>query len=347
MPSTLRPLALALLPVLLLAVLLIGACGGDEGGETATVPGAVPAPLPPGVTAYEIAGTTPLEKVAPDDSEDLHNVFRLSENVVSGGEPHGEEALKKIADMGVKTILSVDGKTPEEKTAAKYGLRYVHVPIHYSGIDVPERLRIAKTFRELEGPFYVHCFHGRHRGPAAAAIGRIVLDGVSRERAAAEMRQWCGTSKKYAGLYETIARAPLPTPADTQAYSWDFPSAHEFEGLRHAMIGISRIHDHLQALSRRSWAVDPNHPDLNAANETDQLVGIFKTAKALSEMQRKPEDFQAWMRESVERSEALLATLREPPTGTAEHEVWTQAATEACDAVSARCTACHEVYRNQ
>jgi protein tyrosine phosphatase (PTP) superfamily phosphohydrolase (DUF442 family) len=355
MPSTPRLPAL-----LLLALGALAGCGTDEGGTTSptatskaasttasTGPrAAVPAPLPEGEAAYEIAGSVALAEVEPDDGPDLHNVFRLSENIVSGGEPHGEEALKKIADMGVKTVLSVDGKVPDEALAAKYGLRYVHVPIQYSGIDVPARLHIAKTFRELEGPFYVHCFHGKHRGPAAAAIGRMVLDGATREQAVAEMRQWCGTSGKYAGLYETIARAPLPTPEDTDAIQWDFPAAHEFKGIRHAMIGISRIHDHLKALSGRGWTVDPNHPDLNAANETAQLVEIFKIAKATAETEHKPDDYRGWMGESVTASEALLATLREMPLGYGEIEPWVEAATAGFDAVNGLCSSCHQVYRN-
>ena len=72
-----------------------------------------------------------------------------------------------------------------------------------------------KTFRELDGPFYVHCFHGKHRGPAAAAaLGRIAVDGVPREQAIAEMRQWCGTSEKYEGLYRTIAEVLRPDAED-------------------------------------------------------------------------------------------------------------------------------------
>ena len=49
-----------------------------------------------------------------------------------------------------------------------------------AGINEDEIAMIAKTFREVEGPFYVHCYHGKHRGPAAAAIGRVALDGLGR-----------------------------------------------------------------------------------------------------------------------------------------------------------------------
>jgi len=340
MPSPSRLLVAALLPVLLVA-----GCGSEDAG-TPTTKAATPLdPIPPGAAAYEIAGAVELADQLPDDSPDLHNVYKLSESIISGGEPHGEDALKKIADMGVKTVLSVDGKVPDQETAAKYGLRYVHVPIQYSGIDVPARLSIAKTFRELEGPFYVHCFHGKHRGPAAAALGRVVLDGATREQAIAEMRQWCGTSAKYAGLYETIARAPLPTAVDTAAIQWQFPAAHEFKGIRHAMIGISRIHDHLKALNGRKWEVDPNHPDLNAANETDQLIGIFKIAKATAESEHKPEDYRGWMKASVEASEALLQTLQEVPTDGGRDQ-WVESAEAGFDAINDLCNSCHQVYRN-
>ena len=112
------------------------------------------------------------------------------------------------------------------------------------------------------------------------------------------------------------------------------------------MIGISRIHDHLAALAGRDWAVDPNHPDLNAANETAQLVEIFKTAKATAEVHRKPDDYQGWMRRSVEASSALLETLGQVPAGSPEHAQWAEAAGQAVEVVNGLCNSCHQVYRN-
>jgi hypothetical protein len=175
-----------------------------------------------------------------------------------------------------------------------------------------------------------------------------VLDGATREQAVAEMRQWCGTSKKYQGLYETIARAAMPTPEDTSLIDWNFPAAHEFRGIRHAMIGISRIHDHLKALKGRDWAVDPNHPDLNAANETAQLIDIFKVAKATAEAEKKPEDYRGWMRDSLEASQALLELLRaEPAADAADHAGWKESASAAFDSLNTVCGQCHEPYRNK
>ncbi|MCA9003240.1 MAG: hypothetical protein KDB61_15055, partial [Planctomycetes bacterium] len=156
-------------------------CEGTQAESTA--------PMDAGTDVLAVAQNFSLTPAQPTEFPGLHNVFHLSENIVSGGEPHGREALETIAKMGVKTILSVDGKIPDAATAAELGMRYVHIPIQYSGIDENEWLEIAKTFREVEGPFYVHCFHGKHRGPAAAEVGRLILDGISREHALAEMYQ--------------------------------------------------------------------------------------------------------------------------------------------------------------
>jgi protein tyrosine phosphatase (PTP) superfamily phosphohydrolase (DUF442 family) len=297
---------------------------------------------PPPVSAFEMAGAMRLEDVAPEEHPDLHNVFRLGDSIISGGEPHGEAALARLAEMGVRTILTVDGKAPDAETAARLGMRYVHVPIRYRGISADDLLRIAKTFRELPAPFYVHCFHGKHRGPAAAAWGRIVLDGAPRERALAEMRQWCGTSEKYGGLYETIARAEVPTVAETRALDWDFPSARGFEGFRQSMVGVSRSYDLLERLSKRGWRTDPEHPDVSATNEAAKLEQLLAAGRDLDETDR-PADFRAWLDESVEHARTLRESVTRAEAG-GEGAVAT--ADAAFTAIRERCDACHKGYRN-
>ena len=157
---------------------------GSDGDRAAfSAPAVVAEPMAEGTgTAYEAAALLRLPETPPENHPALHNVYALSENIISGGEPENEEAFRILQDMGVRTILSVDGKVPDAALAERYGMKYVHVPIQYKGITAAEVAQITKTFREQEGPFYVHCFHGKHRGPAAAAqLGRLVLDGIARE----------------------------------------------------------------------------------------------------------------------------------------------------------------------
>ncbi len=51
----------------------------------------------------------------------LPNAYRIHAKVISGGLPDGEPAFKELADLGVKTIISVDGATPAVALAKKYG----------------------------------------------------------------------------------------------------------------------------------------------------------------------------------------------------------------------------------
>ena len=313
-------------------------------------PVAVPAPSdgasPPLVlraSGYETAGEVALPEITPDNWADLHNVVRLSDTIISGGEPLTDEALERIAGMGVRTLLSVDGKAPNADKAAALGMRYVHVPIQYSGLTDDEIAAIAKTFQELPAPFYVHCFHGKHRGPAGAAVGRIVLDGAPRDRVLAEMRQWCGTAKSYEGLYRDIATRPMPSREESAAHAFDFPAQHPFDGLRAAMIAMARANDNLVDLAKRDWAIDPAHPDVDPYNEAAKLHDQFLAAIADPAHAEEPDDFREWMAGSVEESRRLrdrLAALRAGEPGAGD------AARESMERLGKLCSSCHAPYRN-
>ena len=333
--------------VLLLTALIALAACEKEKAPTGTDPVAslptVEAPLQDVDDPYAAAEQIKLDERAPQEWDDLHNVYKLSDNIISGGEPHGEEALRRISEMGVKTIVSVDGKVPDQATAAKYGLRYVHVPIHYSGISEDEMLRLTKAFRELEGPFFVHCFHGKHRGPAGAAVGRLALDGISRGQALAEMRQWCGTAAHYPGLYGVIATGEVPAADATEAYAWDFPAAHTLSDFREAMVDSARCWDNLKLLFANEWKPDPEHPDLDAVNESDKLAQFMGLCAEMDMVRDKPEDFQGWMAASAVGSKALQESLNKLAGGDA-------AALEAANAAFRKlgkdCKSCHGQYRN-
>ena len=269
-------------------------------------------------------------------------VFALGEHIISGSEPGGEEAFAKLQELGVKTVLSVDGKVPDAELAAKYGMSYVHVPIQYKGIPTDQLTRIAKTFREKAGPFYVHCFHGMHRGPAASEVGRLVLDGLPRENAIAEMRQWCGVSEKYVGLYHVVAAGEMPSIEQTEALDWDFPNAHPFEGFRSGMVEMTRVNDNVKYLSRHGWRPTESHPDLDAVNEAAKLAGHLEQCAQLEEVATQPEDFRRWMRESVDGSNQLREALERVARG----EDDATAANAAFEAVQNACLDCHAAYRN-
>ncbi|HIG10302.1 MAG TPA: hypothetical protein EYG30_05675 [Planctomycetes bacterium] len=338
------PKALAALTLILLGASACQARFGGAQGEWRAAPASeVPPPLKFAGTAYDHAAAFDLPAREALEGSGLLNVFHLSEAVISGSEPHGRAAFKKLAALGVRTVISVDGKLPEVALAGEFGLRYVHIPIQYSGIDPDQRLRLAKTFRELAAPFYVHCFHGRHRGPAAAALGRVVLDGVARTEAIAEMRQYSRTSSQYEGLYSTIATGDLPGSEETAAFGYSFAAEHQGKALVEVMVSLSRAYDSVEQLSERDWRPDPEHPDLDALNEAETLRAAYRAALHLDTVARGSADQRGWFGDSHDAAERLTGELAALKDGDFEAG---ERALVAFKELKADCRSCHLAHRN-
>src|ERR1051326_9522581 len=56
----------------------------------------------------------------------LRNVFRVGRRLYSGAAPADEAGFRSLCALGVRTIISVDGATPDVAAARRHGLRYVH-----------------------------------------------------------------------------------------------------------------------------------------------------------------------------------------------------------------------------
>ncbi len=42
----------------------------------------------------------------------------------------------------------------------------------HGGISRDQSLTIARAVQDLPGPVFIHCHHGKHRGPTAAVMAR-------------------------------------------------------------------------------------------------------------------------------------------------------------------------------
>src|SRR5262245_36049218 len=92
------------------------------------------------LVADEKPAATP-QKIA---AEHLPNAYRIAEKVISGGLPDGDAGFAELEALGVKTVISVDGMTPDVEGARKHGLRYVHLPHGYDGIPSERGQELAK-----------------------------------------------------------------------------------------------------------------------------------------------------------------------------------------------------------
>ncbi len=319
-------------PLKLCALLLLGlavaACGGESGEKSSDAGTA-----PEGTAPERVAGVTY------DDHGDpvgLHRHRKWSENVGQGAQPAGDEAFKNLKALGYRTILSVDGAVPDLEGAKKHGLRYVHVPIGYDGIPAPLALQIASILKLHEGPVFVHCHHGKHRGPAAAMVLRICEDKISNDQAVKEMEA-SKTSRTYSGLYRDIAAYEAPT-AEQLATVKDLPSKVLPAGLRAGMVDVSLRWEFLKLAQANGWKPMADHPDVSPPHEARMLWELYREmARNDKECKDKGEIFIAYMQASEDAAIALEKAIRAEDV---------KAADKYFEVVKTNCADCHRDYRN-
>ena len=275
------------------------------------------------------------------DAEGLHNVFRVSDRVFSGSGPEGEVGFQSLKSLGVRTVISVDGARPDVEVARRFGLRYVHLPVGYDGISRDRAWQLAKAARDLPGPVYIHCHHGKHRGPAATAVVLLCLDhDWSVERAEAWLKE-AGTDARYRGLIDLPRTLGRPSKAQLDSVSADFPETVAVSDLARLMVEIDARFDHLKLAQKAGWTAPPDHPDIDPPHEALLLAEHYLEA---SRMKTHPDDLQKRLNRAAEEATQLEKHLRAIKT---RGRLNGEAIRRAFDLVRVSCTDCHSRFRDQ
>lgn len=270
------------------------------------------------------------------DQPGLHNVLLFSDGVISGSQPHGEAGFDSLEAMGIKTVVSVDGARPDLEAAGARGMRYVHVPIQYSGMEEKDKLAMAAALKDLPRPIYVHCHHGKHRGPSAAAVGLVQIGEIDNERADRLLHE-AGLSVKYPGLWQCVGTAGVVDAAWLPDASV-LPEYEEVTGMVAAMAVADRAWDNLELIREAGWKPPVDHPDLVPAAEAAMLREAFRGLDGHEDATGYAQDFQEWLRASVEGSRELESALVGDRLDDAQR--WSVVLEDSC-------TACHRAYRNE
>jgi len=273
------------------------------------------------------------------DAAGLPNAFRLSERIYSGASPEGDAGFAALQQLGVRTIISVDGANPDVDAAHRHGLRYVHLPVGYDGIPRERALQLARAVRDLPGPVYVHCHHGKHRGPTAAAAIMLCLEESFTADAAEAWLKQAGTDPHYKGLIGLPRTLQRPAPEELDNVSADFPEVAPVGPLAERMVQIDERWGHLQALRDAGWQVPAGHADLDAPHEALQLVEQFREVARLENLKQRPPEFRALLDEATTRAEAFERCLRQPTLDG-------DAVEAAFRASASTCARCHERFRD-
>ncbi len=207
----------------------------------------------------------------------LHNVFILPGGVINGSAPLTESAFAALEEMGVKTVISVDGATPEIGYAREHGMRYVHIPFGYDDVSQANAEQLALAMRDLPRPIYVHCFHGKHRGPAAIAVGMVCVGEMTNDEAVSFL-ELAGTSSAYSGLFASAERAREINWDGDDRRGEDLPEVVKVAGFVESMSRIGRTWDQVKVVRASNWGVPQDHPDLVPAAEAGMLVDLFRAS---------------------------------------------------------------------
>ena len=286
------------------------------------------------LSAGSAAAQDPSKLPHAEDLPGVHNVLPVTANIVSGSQPHGEEGFKTLKELGVDVVVSVDGATPQVELAREHGLRYVHVPIGYDGISDDAQAAFKRVMQDFGGQkLFFHCHHGKHRGPAAAAVACREA-GVLTEEQALDFMRSAGTSSDYGGLWKEITQFQ-PTPLTRELPI--LVEVAEVESVAAAMAKMDRIYDHLVLCEKAGWKVPPNHADLEPKQQALLLEeSLHESGRLLQEDQ-----YDAKFRQMLKESESLARELKQQISADKTAE-----ASATFKAVKKACNQCHAEYRN-
>lgn len=261
----------------------------------------------------------------------LENVFRLSPRVFSGSEPDRPSDFQTLSEADIEVVVSVDGARPDVGAARARGLRYVHIPVGYSGLSRQAELALVRVMREYPGKIYVHCHHGKHRGPAAAAIA-CMADGAVDQAGAKRILQAAGTDEAYAGLWQGVAQFEMPR---TDEQLPELLEAAEQGGRGQAMAELAAAFENLEQLAANDWRPMEGRTDLSPAHEA------LLVWEGLRESYRLTDDRQTKMLSVLTLAIADAQELRNQ----VEAGDWRPASGRML-ALKDTCTECHRRFRD-
>jgi protein tyrosine phosphatase (PTP) superfamily phosphohydrolase (DUF442 family) len=277
--------------------------------------------------------------VRPVNAPGLSNVFRVSDRIYSGSSPDGDAGFAALHELGIKTIITVDGSTPDVATAHRHGLAYVHLPVGYDGIPRDKVLALARAAAELPGPIYVHCHHGQHRGPAAVAVIQLCTDPAWDPAAAEAWLRTAGTDPRYTGLVSIPRTLVRPSAEELAGVAADFPEVAPARGLTQLMVEVDSRWDRLTRVKAAGWGVPADRPDVDPPHEAVQLGEQFREAARLDAVRRRGPEFARRLGEAEAAAIELERGLQSP--------VDAVRAAKAFERSAAACAACHERFRDR
>ncbi len=278
---------------------------------------------------------TDVSAVAIEPLNGIDNVFRLSDRVWTGGVPEGEAGFDALASLGVRTVIAVDAGVPELTQLHARGMRSIHLPIQYAGLTDEQLIAMSRALRDADGPVYVHCHHGKHRGPAAAAAAMVALGELTPTAGHAFLVQ-AGTSRAYPGLFDAVSNAGRIEQSEIDAWEGTLLEVAQPGELQQIMSQLESHFDMLDRIATNDWQAFENDPDRSAAAEAGAVHDLLRASQ--EQAKRTEPGFTTEMNLAVELANRVERAVRSGRM---------KAADEALLMLGDSCIRCHTAYRRQ
>jgi protein tyrosine phosphatase (PTP) superfamily phosphohydrolase (DUF442 family) len=267
---------------------------------------------------------------------DINRLLKLEDGIYTGAAPEGAAAFEALVELGVNTVVCVDSAQPNVKLAAEYGLSYVHIPVDYDEISEHALLSIKRMIVERpDDVFYIHCHHGKHRGPAVAAIAWRQRSRCSTASSLSVLTA-AGTSKDYPGLWRAVKE--WQDPESSRAEWPELHSIAPIESFAGGMAKLDRNWDRIKLLHNNNWLVPASHPDLVVINEARQTRDLLRgCADDLPHELIDDADFAKRINKSVALADDLYMALVNKKS---------EAVEVSYKELKSSCVYCHRKYRN-
>lgn len=279
----------------------------------------------------------------------LPNAIQVDDGVVSGGQPAGDAGFAALAARGIRTVISVDGMKPEVALASKHGLRYVHLPHGYDQVPQKTGRSLAKAIESLPKPIYIHCHHGRHRSPAAAAVGCIQAGRLTTEQGM-QLLQTARTCEEYGGLYRSVQTAQPLDHATLANEPADFPAVVQLPPVVDHMVDMQHSLDQLMSWQQPEpqRAASANNVDPGANRQRETAVLLMESLKEFDRSQatqQRPEPWRELTSNAISKSQQLVATYTRSKAESSEVDPRAKRR-QLLEQIRTDCRSCHRQFRN-
>lgn len=272
----------------------------------------------------------------------LHQVFQLGPTLYSGNSPEGDTGFDSLKKLGIRYIVSVDGAVPDISRANRRGMNYLHLPIGYDDVDrrcqsAISLLLLATNRPDFTAAVYVHCHHGKHRGPAAVMTSVRCINRECHANQAMAFLKQAGTDPKYRGLYDSVATQQLlAIDPNLSLHHLPMNVANKGNSTVQIMVDIDTRWDRIKALQANGWKriAGENH---------DPKQDLIILAELYREMGRTgPKVFQREpVKNLIVQTEETLTELANQ-IGTTE----TAKANALFSVIQQNCVKCHQLTRD-